>query len=284
MSRSFRRSRRRECEGSNTSFSLGEKVAAEQPDEGTSVYGRMKCHPLTRRLRRHPLPREREKPTPREEPMGADGSTELQGTGYGRQHAVPNDLLTRVGPRHTVRRIHAPLLAAATRLAPCHQSAEGNSHLGEDLIVFRDKAGRAGLLYPRCMHRGTTLFYGACRRARHQVLLSRLAIRRSRQLPRATVRAEWRHRRRQALGAPAVVSGAGEIRDGVDLYGSADKMPVLPHFDNLELEPGEEYRATDQSLGSHGDPNGPSSRALFLVAHERQRPWTRSMFSSCTRQ
>ncbi len=32
--------------------------------------------------------------------------------------------------------------------------------LGEDLILFRDRKGRPGLLYPRCMHRGTTLFYG----------------------------------------------------------------------------------------------------------------------------
>lgn len=32
--------------------------------------------------------------------------------------------------------------------------------LGEDLVLFRDKAGRAGLLYPRCMHRGTSLYYG----------------------------------------------------------------------------------------------------------------------------
>jgi nitrite reductase/ring-hydroxylating ferredoxin subunit len=32
--------------------------------------------------------------------------------------------------------------------------------LGEDLVLFRDRKGRAGLLYPRCMHRGTSLFYG----------------------------------------------------------------------------------------------------------------------------
>ena len=32
--------------------------------------------------------------------------------------------------------------------------------LGEDLILFRDGAGRAGLVYPRCCHRGTTLYYG----------------------------------------------------------------------------------------------------------------------------
>jgi phenylpropionate dioxygenase-like ring-hydroxylating dioxygenase large terminal subunit len=32
--------------------------------------------------------------------------------------------------------------------------------LGEDLILFRDGEGRPGLLYPRCGHRGTTLYYG----------------------------------------------------------------------------------------------------------------------------
>ena len=32
--------------------------------------------------------------------------------------------------------------------------------LGEDLILFRPGNGVAGLLYPRCMHRGTNLFFG----------------------------------------------------------------------------------------------------------------------------
>ena len=32
--------------------------------------------------------------------------------------------------------------------------------LGEDLILFRDRHGRAGLLHARCCHRGTTLYYG----------------------------------------------------------------------------------------------------------------------------
>src|SRR5215467_4425433 len=32
--------------------------------------------------------------------------------------------------------------------------------LGEDLILFRDQLGRAGLLHARCCHRGTTLYYG----------------------------------------------------------------------------------------------------------------------------
>ncbi len=32
--------------------------------------------------------------------------------------------------------------------------------LGEDLILFRDRRGRAGLMHPRCCHRGTSLLYG----------------------------------------------------------------------------------------------------------------------------
>ncbi len=32
--------------------------------------------------------------------------------------------------------------------------------LGEDLILFRDGKGQAGLVHARCCHRGTTLYYG----------------------------------------------------------------------------------------------------------------------------
>ena len=32
--------------------------------------------------------------------------------------------------------------------------------LGEDLILFRDGEGHAGLVHARCCHRGTTLYYG----------------------------------------------------------------------------------------------------------------------------
>jgi phenylpropionate dioxygenase-like ring-hydroxylating dioxygenase large terminal subunit len=32
--------------------------------------------------------------------------------------------------------------------------------LGEDLVLFRDKHARPGLLHARCCHRGTTLYYG----------------------------------------------------------------------------------------------------------------------------
>src|SRR5476649_467276 len=31
--------------------------------------------------------------------------------------------------------------------------------LGEDLVLFRDKTGRPGLVQARCAHRGTTLYF-----------------------------------------------------------------------------------------------------------------------------
>ena len=54
--------------------------------------------------------------------------------------------------------------------------------MGEDLILFRDGAGRPGLLHARCCHRGTTLYYGRVEPIRHPLLLPRLAVRQ----PKAT--------------------------------------------------------------------------------------------------
>jgi phenylpropionate dioxygenase-like ring-hydroxylating dioxygenase large terminal subunit len=49
---------------------------------------------------------------------------------------------------------------------PVAQSTEATSLprlvriLGEDLVLYRNLAGTAGLLHPRCCHRGTSLYYG----------------------------------------------------------------------------------------------------------------------------
>lgn len=50
---------------------------------------------------------------------------------------------------------------------PCFPSSQLTSDrprrvrvLGEDLILFRDKQGRAGLMHEHCCHRGASLFYG----------------------------------------------------------------------------------------------------------------------------
>lgn len=83
-----------------------------------------------------------------------------EGSAYGRPTPHSDDELTKVGPGtpcgELMRRYWQPVAASP-------EATERPKYvriLGEDLILFRDRKGRPGLLYPRCMHRGTTLFYG----------------------------------------------------------------------------------------------------------------------------
>jgi nitrite reductase/ring-hydroxylating ferredoxin subunit len=84
----------------------------------------------------------------------------LEGTAYGRGPQASNDTLVRVGPGtpcgEYMRRFWQPV----ARSADATPRPRKVRLLGEDLILFRDGAGKPGLLYPRCMHRGTTLYYG----------------------------------------------------------------------------------------------------------------------------
>ncbi len=82
------------------------------------------------------------------------------GSAYGRSQQHPDWELASVGPGtpcgELLRRYWQPV---ATSLSVTDRPRYVRV-LGEALIIFRDKKGRPGLLYPRCMHRGTTLFYG----------------------------------------------------------------------------------------------------------------------------
>ena len=84
----------------------------------------------------------------------------MNGQGYGRPAPVATLPLTRVGPGSPcgefLRRYWHPL-ALSSSVGPRPTKVR---LLGEDLILFRDAVGRPGLLYPRCMHRGTSLYYG----------------------------------------------------------------------------------------------------------------------------
>jgi phenylpropionate dioxygenase-like ring-hydroxylating dioxygenase large terminal subunit len=83
-----------------------------------------------------------------------------EGTAYGRQPGQPNRDFTDTAPGtkmgSLLRRYWHPVGLAADATTTPKQIRV----LGEDLILFRDKQGRPGLIYPRCAHRGTTLFYG----------------------------------------------------------------------------------------------------------------------------
>jgi phenylpropionate dioxygenase-like ring-hydroxylating dioxygenase large terminal subunit len=83
-----------------------------------------------------------------------------EGTAYGHTPGEYDKELCEVGPGtpcgELMRRYWHPVAVSAQVTARPQQVRI----LGEDLILFRDGKGRPGLLYPRCAHRGTTLYYG----------------------------------------------------------------------------------------------------------------------------
>jgi phenylpropionate dioxygenase-like ring-hydroxylating dioxygenase large terminal subunit len=124
--------------------------------------------------------------------------------------------------------------------------------LGEELILFRDGQGRPGLVYPRCCHRGTTLYYGkieerGIRCCYHGWLFDveghclEMPCEPNPTGPQCQrVRQPW---------YPV------EERYGLVFayLGPPEKKPVLPRYECLEaMGPGEFVEADDSSIGSGG--------------------------------
>jgi len=123
--------------------------------------------------------------------------------------------------------------------------------LGEDLVLFRDKTGRPGLVKARCCHRGTSLYFGkveerGIRCCYHGWLFDIEG---------------------HCLEQPCEPEG-GKMRDRVrqpwypvqELYGlifaymgPPEKKPVLPRYACLaDLDAGEFIDSDDSSIGSGG--------------------------------
>ena len=179
-----------------------------------------------------------------------------EGTAYGRAPQHPNALLTEVGPGKPVgelmRRYWQPVLASRNVTTRPREVRI----LGEDLIVFRDGEGRPGLLYPRCMHRGTSLIWGhveadgiRCCYHGWKFDVEGNCIEQPCEPNPHACRPEHRqpwYPVRERYGLVWAYMGPPE------------RMPELPRFDAMEpLEECEDYMAFDNSLGAHGDMNGP---------------------------
>jgi phenylpropionate dioxygenase-like ring-hydroxylating dioxygenase large terminal subunit len=123
--------------------------------------------------------------------------------------------------------------------------------LGQDLILFRDGSGKAGLLHARCMHRGANLYYGriepqGLRCCYHGWLFATdgrcleqpCEPNRGRGL--AQVRQPW--------------YPVEELYGLLFAYlGPLARKPALPRYNVLEnLAPGEWIEADDSSIGSGG--------------------------------
>ena len=123
--------------------------------------------------------------------------------------------------------------------------------LGEDLILFRDRHGRAGLLHARCCHRGTTLYYGKVEEDGIRCCYH-----------------GWKFDTEgHCLEQPCEPDG-GQFKDKVrqpwypleERYGlifaymgPADKKPALPRYEALEnMDDGEFVEADDSSIGGGG--------------------------------
>ncbi|MCR2817410.1 aromatic ring-hydroxylating dioxygenase subunit alpha [Microbacterium sp. zg.Y1090] len=82
------------------------------------------------------------------------------GTAYGLRPGSPLNDLAQVGPGtpygEVLRRYWQPIAKAEDATTrPINVKV-----LGEELVLFRTRRGVPGLLHPRCIHRGASLFYG----------------------------------------------------------------------------------------------------------------------------
>ncbi|KQT12475.1 aromatic ring-hydroxylating dioxygenase subunit alpha [Ramlibacter sp. Leaf400] len=173
------------------------------------------------------------------------------GTAYGMPAPTSRKELTDVGPGtpmgELLRRYWHPVGLAADATDTPRQVRV----LGEDLILFRDKGGRPGLVHPHCAHRGASLYYGkveerGIRCCYHGWLFDVQG---------------------RCVEQPCEPQG-GRARDKVrqpwypveELYGLVwaylgppDRKPVLPRYECLEqLEEGEFLEANANSIGGGG--------------------------------
>ena len=174
-----------------------------------------------------------------------------KGTAYGRAMPTYRTELTEVGAGtpmgELLRRYWHPVGLAS--------DAGGRARrvrvLGEDLILFRDGLGRAGLVYPRCAHRGTSLYYGRVEERGIRCCYH-----------------GWLYDVEGRCLEQPCEEGGGPRRDRVrqpwypveECYGlifaylgPPQKKPVLPRYACLDvLGSGEFVEADDSSIGSGG--------------------------------
>jgi len=173
------------------------------------------------------------------------------GTAYGRPAARHRKELTEVGPGtpmgELLRRYWHPVGLSADATDTPRQVRV----LGEDLILFRDKSCRPGLVYPHCAHRGASLYYG---KVEEQGI-------------RCCYHGWLFDVQGRCVEQPCEPEG-GRARDRVrqpwypvqELYGLVwaymgppERKPVLPRYECLEqLEEGEFLETNANSIGGGG--------------------------------
>jgi phenylpropionate dioxygenase-like ring-hydroxylating dioxygenase large terminal subunit len=173
-----------------------------------------------------------------------------EGTGYYRPAPTYNARLTEVGrgtPMGELMRRYWHPVGLADYATDLPRQVK---LLGEDLILFRDKTGRPGLVHPRCCHRGASLFYGAVEeqgiRCCYHGWLFDVEGRCLEQPAELDGGAGHRHNIRQPWYP--VQERYGLIWA---YLGPADKKPLLPRYNVFEeLDEGDQIFADDQNIGA----------------------------------
>jgi len=179
-------------------------------------------------------------------------STTDIGSAYSRKAPTYNTRLTEVGrgtPMGELLRRYWHPVGLSSDAGPTPRPVK---ILGEELILFRDGQGRPGLLYPRCCHRGTTLYYGkieerGIRCCYHGWLFD--VEGRCLEMPAEPEPAGPQCQRVRQPWYPA------QDRYGLVFayLGPPERKPVLPRYECLEaMGPGEFVEADDSSIGSGG--------------------------------
>ena len=173
------------------------------------------------------------------------------GTAYGRPQPSYRKELTEVGPGTPMGELLRRYWHPVGTLADATDTPRKVRALGEDLILFRDKAGRPGLVHPNCAHRGASLYYG--------------------KVEEGGIRCCYHGWMFDVQGhcveQPCEPEG-GRSRDKVrqpwypvlEMYGLVwafmgppDKKPVLPRYECLDvLDEGESLETNDNSIGGGG--------------------------------
>jgi len=175
------------------------------------------------------------------------------GTGHGRAEQHYDRELVEVGPRtpmgELLRRYWHPVALTSDAAA----TPKRVRVLGEDLILFRDSEGRPGLVFERCTHRGSSLFYGrvepeGIRCCYHGWLFATDG----RCLDKAVEPAGGTRRAIDRQPWYPVQERYGLI---FAYLGPPERKPALPRYDIFEdLRPGEFFATDDNSYTVCGPP------------------------------
>ena len=174
------------------------------------------------------------------------------GTAYGRPPPSYKKELTEVGPGTPMGELMRRYWHPIGLMQDANDTPRKVRVLGEDLILFRDKTGRPGLVYEHCAHRGSSLYYGkveerGIRCCYHGWLFDVQG-----------------HCVEQPCEPEAGAKSCSKVRQPwypvQEQYGliwaymgPPDKKPVLPRYECLEqLEAGEFLEADDNSIGGGG--------------------------------